>query len=136
MGLQEAQRLLRWNVVMEALKAAGVDAETQEMVESARQAGDIAESMTRVLLGLADTQRTKNYVKVEMVGLSAPFERAYVELIREGGKTSHEILTVLRDRLNHLRDLLSTGPFQPSLCQGMVEGIDEDLALIGPYRTM
>lgn len=131
MSLQDAHRLLRWNVVMEALTAAGADAETTAMVEHARQAGELVYGLAGMLIGGADTKKAKNYVKVEMVGLIAPFERAYVELVREGGKTSHELRTLLRDKLGHVRALLSKGSLQ-ELCTDMVAGIDEILAEEAP----
>lgn len=127
MSLKDAKRLLQWNVVMEALSAAEVDAETVAMVEQARHVSDVAHSLTTVLLGTADAKQTKNYVKVEMVGLIAPFERAYVELVRPGGKTSHELREMLRDRLKNLREW-----FAARGVEDVVQGIDETLAAEAP----
>lgn len=131
MSLSDAKRVLQWNVVMEALAEAGVDAETVAMVESARQAGDIAQSLARTLLGGADTKQAKNYVKVEMTGLVAPFERAYVELVRPGGKTSHELRELLRDNLERVRAALLDGAFE-SQRAAVVAWIDEALAMEKP----
>lgn len=132
MSLQDAKRTLQGHLVMEALSAAGVDAETLAMVEFSRQTGDIAQSITSMLLGGADTKQAKNYVKLEMVGLAAPFERVYVELTRAGGKTSHELRELLRERLRLVRDRLAAGPPVDVLRQGIVAGIDELLAEEAP----
>lgn len=132
MGLSEARRVLQWNVVIEALAAAGVDAETVAMVEQARHVGDVVQSMAQVLLGTADSKQAKNYVKVEMVGLIAPFERAYVELVRPGGRTSHELRELLRERLEHVRATLANGSPSDGTRQGLLEWIDEALVAEAP----
>src|SRR4029077_100122 len=129
MSLQDAKRLLQWSVVMEALSAAGVDAETIKVVESARQAGDVVQSMT---LGSVDTKQAKNYVKFEMVGLTLPFERVYVELVRPDGKTSHELRELLRERLAHVHAKLAEGTPSDGLRAGLIEGIASDLAEEAP----
>lgn len=135
MGLSEAKRALQWNVVMEAITAAGVDDDIIKMVEAARDASTLIHGLTGMLLGGADKQAAKNYVKFEMVGLIAPFERAYVELVRADGKTSHELRDLLRRRLEHVRALLSEGTPTDGQRQGMIEGIDEDLAKESPSPT-
>lgn len=118
---------------MEALTEAGVDAEIVAMVESARNAGDVAQSMVGTLLGTADVNQAKNYVKVEIVGLIAPFDRAYVELVRPGGKTSHELRELLRHRLQHIRSCLTAKEIGiDAFRDGMARGIDEDLAKEAP----
>jgi hypothetical protein len=132
MSLQDAKRLLQWKVVMEALSAAGVDAETIKVVESARQAGDVVQSMTQMLLGSVDTKQAKNYVKFEMVGLTLPFERVYVELVRPNGKTSHELRGLLRARLMHVHAKLAEGTPSDGLRAGLIEGIASDLAEEAP----
>lgn len=132
MSLSDARRLLQWNVVMEALASAGVDAETVKLVESAKTVDETINALARTLLGGADTKQAKNYVKVEMVGMIPPFERAYVELVRPGGKTSHELRELLRDRLVHIRRLLSEGTPTDGLREGVIQGIDADLALEAP----
>lgn len=128
MSLQDARRLLQWNVVMAALSDAGVDAETVKLVESARDASKTFHALASMLMGSADTQQAKNYVKVEMVGLIAPFERAYVELVRPGGKTSHEMRELLRGRLMQVRQLLAEG----CPTAGITQTIDEALAAEAP----
>jgi hypothetical protein len=132
MSLSDAKRVLQWNVVMEALAAAGVDAETVALVESAQQCHIVVQTMTSVLLGAADAKHAKNYVKVEMVGLVVPFERAYVELVRPGGKTSHELRELLRDRLTRVRRMLAECDLTDAGREGIVAGIDEDLATEAP----
>jgi hypothetical protein len=117
---------------MEALASAGVDAETVKLVESAKTVDETINALARTLLGGADTKQAKNYVKVEMVGMIPPFERAYVELVRPGGKTSHELRELLRDRLVHIRRLLSEGTPTDGLREGVIQGIDADLALEAP----
>lgn len=129
MSLSDAKRVLQWNVVIEALRDAGVGQETMDLVESAKQYQEVVTSMARVLIGTADAQQAKNYVKVEMVGLVAPFERVYVELVRPGGKTSHELRELLRSRLTHIRSCLGDDSIRlEAFRQGMIAGIDEDLA--------
>lgn len=132
MSLSDARRELQWTAVMDTLAAADVDADTIKLVELARDASTLVHGLTGMLLGGADKQAAKNYVKFEMVGLIAPFERAYVELVRPGGKTSHELRELLRSRLEHVRALLSEGPPTDGLRQGLIEGIDEDLAREAP----
>lgn len=132
MSLSDARRLLQWNVVMEALADAGVDAETIKLVEHARGVDETIHSMACVLIGGADAAQPRNYVKVEMVGMLPPFERAYVELVRPGGKTSHELRELLRDRLVHVRRLLSQGAPNDGLRDGLIQGIDESLAMESP----
>jgi hypothetical protein len=122
------KRELQWGVVMAALADAGADEDTVKLVQFARNAGDMVRGMTSMLVGSADTAAAKNYVKVEMVGLVPPFERAYVELVRPGGKTSHELRELLRDRLTHVRYMLSEGDLSDARRQGIMHGIDEDLA--------
>ncbi len=128
MGLSEERRAIQWNEVMQALAEAGVDGETVHLVEAARTYGDLAHWLARMLLGAADHSQPKNYLKFDMVGLTAPFDRAYVELVRPGGKTSHELRTLLRDRLASVRRLLAEGAPDDALLQGVIAGIDEDLA--------
>lgn len=129
MSLSDARRLLQWNVVMEALAAAEVDTDTIALIESARQAGDLIHSLANTLLCSADAKQAKNYVKVEMIGLIAPFERAYVELVRPGGKTSHELRELLRDQLRRVkRALLGDAPD----CAEVISWIDETLAAEAP----
>jgi hypothetical protein len=132
MSLMDAKRLLQWNVVTEALADAEVDPETIAIVESARIVSEIVHSMAGMLMGGADTKQAKNYVKIEMIGLIPPFERAYIELVRPGGKTSHELRELLRDRLAHVRKLLSEGCPKDALREGIIQGIDEDLASESP----
>lgn len=132
MSLSDAKRTLQWNVVMEALAAAGVDADTVALVESSRDASRVFHSMASMLMGAADVAHAKNYVKVEMTGLVVPFERAYVELVRPGGKTSHELREMFRDRLTHVRKLLAEGSPHDWLREGIIQGIDEDLAADAP----
>jgi hypothetical protein len=128
MSLRDAQRVLRWDVVMEALTAAGVDSETRAMVEQARQANDVAQGLAGMLIGGADTRQAKNYVKFEMVGLVGPFDRVYAELVREGGKTSHELRVLLRDKLGRVRQLLAEGPLLEALRTSLLASIDAVLA--------
>jgi hypothetical protein len=132
MSLSDAKRLLQWNVVTEALVHAGVDAEVIALVEQARHVSDTVHSVAQVLLGGADVKQTRNYVKVEMVGMLPPFERAYVELVRPGGKTSHELREMLRDRLSHIRKLLADGSPTDGMREGIIQGTDEDLARESP----
>jgi len=133
MGLSEARRLLQWNVVMEALAGAGVDADTIEVVEHARAVDQLVMSAAHVLLAVSDGSRAKNYVKFEMVGMTPPFDRAYVELIRPGGRTSHELRELLRDRLAHVRRLLSGDrPYDVAVIEAEIRLIDEDLATEQP----
>jgi hypothetical protein len=132
MGLSEAKRVLQWEVVKQALLEAHVDQEVLDLVEQARDMYDVVQGMTRILLGVSDGTKAKNYVKVEVVGLTAPFERAYVELVRPGGSTSHELRTLLRDRLVHVRRCLVEEKLLEGLVTGMVQGIDEDLAKEAP----
>ncbi|HEU4727659.1 MAG TPA: hypothetical protein VFT22_07215 [Kofleriaceae bacterium] len=118
---------------MDALRDSGVDAETIALVESAQHCHVIVQTMTSVLLGVADAKQAKNYVKVEMTGISAPFERAYVELVRPGGKTSHELRELLRERLTHIRSCLGQDEIRlEAFRQGIIMGIDEDLATEEP----
>lgn len=132
MSLSEARRILQWNVVMEALASAGVDAETIGVVENARAVDRTVMSAAHVLLGIADGKQAKNYVKVEMSGMTPPFDRAYVELIRPGGRTSHELRELLRERLVHVRRLLAESCPRDAVREGIVLGIDEDLAAERP----
>jgi hypothetical protein len=132
MSLSDAKRTLQWNIVMEALADAGVDSETVKLVESSRDASKVFHPMAGMLMGSADVAHAKNYVKVEMVGLIPPFERAYVELVRPGGKTSHELRELLRDRLTHVRKLLAEGDPTDARREGLIQGIDEDLATEAP----
>lgn len=135
MSLTDAKRVLQWNVVIEALVAAGVDEETMKLVEFSRSSGDMIHGMMQMIVGSADAKQAKNYVKVEIVGLVAPFERAYVELVRSGGKTSHELREILRDRLSFIRMVLVSRMDELSLeafRTGTIAGIDEDLATESP----
>lgn len=132
MSLSDAKRLLQLKVVTEALKQAEVDAELITLVEHAWAVDELINSMARILLGHADTDRAKNYVKVEMVGMLPPFERAYIELVRPDGKTSHELRALLRDRLTYVRRLLSEGLLQGAFREGIIREIDEDLASEAP----
>lgn len=131
MGLEDAKRLLQWNVVKEALVDAGVDADVIALVEHARSVDEVVHSVAIALIGSSDKKQVKNYVKLEMVGMSATFERAYVELVRPGGKTSHELRELLRDRLTHIRHML-TEKMTPGLVDGLIQGINDDLALEAP----
>jgi hypothetical protein len=99
MGLSDAKRVLQWRVVTEALAEANVDAEIVAIVEHARAVDETVYMMARGLLGGADAKQVKNYIKVELVGMTPPFERAYVELVKPGGKTSHELRELMRDML-------------------------------------
>lgn len=132
MSLNDAKRVLQWNVVTAALTEAGVDAETLAMVEHAQHVSDIVYSFARMLMGSADAKQPKNYVKVEMVGFPAPFDRAYVELVRPGGKTSHELRELLRGHLEYLRGMLATGASSNSSRNALISGIDETLAKEAP----
>lgn len=132
MSLSDAKRMLQWKVVTEALAAANVDAETIALVEHARAVDETFHMMAQALLGGSDAKQVKNYIKVEMVGMLPPFERAYVELTRPSGKTSHELRVLLRDRLTNVRRLLSEGCPTDGLREGMIQGIDEDLATEAP----
>ena len=132
MSLADAQRKLRWQVVMDALADANVDAETIKMVEYAQSVDDVVHTMACALVGGADAKQAKNYIKIEMVGFAAPFERAYVELVRPDGKTSHELRELLRDRLYHVRRLLLEGCPTDGLRMGILEGINETLKAESP----
>lgn len=132
MSLSEAKRTLQWNVVTAALTEAGLDAELLAMVEHARHVDGVVNAFARTLMGGADAKQAKNYVKVEMVGLIPPFDRMYIELVRPGGKTSHELREMLRDRLTQIRALLVEGKVQPSVREGIIRAIDRDLAAEAP----
>lgn len=132
MGLSDAKRMLQWGVVTEALADAEVGAEVIALVEHARAVDETVQMMALGLLGGADAKQVKNYIKIEMVGMTPPFERAYVELVKPGGKTSHELRELLRDRLTHVRRLLAEGKPNDGLRDGIIQGIDEDLALEAP----
>ena len=132
MSLKDAKRMLQWKVVTETLADANVDAETISLVEQARAASETANMMAQALIVGSDAKLAKNYIKVEMVGMLPPFDRAYVELIRPAGKTSHELRELLRDRLAHVRRVLSEGCPTDGLREGIIQGIDEDLALEAP----
>jgi hypothetical protein len=132
MGLSDAKRMLQWGVVTEALADAEVGAEVIALVEHARAVDETVHMMALGLLGGADTKQAKNYIKIEMVGMTPPFERAYVELVKPGGKTSHELRELLRDRLTHVRRLLADGKPNDGLREGIIQGIDEDLAAEAP----
>ena len=88
--------------------------------------------MGRALIGGADVRQARNYIKVEMVGFLPPFDRAYIELVKPGGKTSHELRELLRDRLTHVRRTLAEGCPTDGLRDGLIEGINEDLATEAP----
>lgn len=128
MGLSEAKSALQWNAVFEALAAAGIDTDTVELVKKFRSLSVIVESAASLLQGSTDTAHAKNYIKVELVGMLPPFDRAYVELIRPGGKSSHALRELLRNRLVHVHTLLSEGTPLPALREGIMLGIAEDLA--------
>jgi hypothetical protein len=132
MSLSSAKRLLQWNAIHEAMEAAGLDAETVKLVEQARAISETIMVLTDTLTGSADIKQAQNYVKVEIGGLLPPFERAYVELVRPGGKTSHELREMLRDRLTGIRGLLAEGQPHHWTVEGMIHGIDEDLAKEAP----
>jgi hypothetical protein len=132
MGLSDAKRMLQWGVVTEALADAEVGAEVIALVEHARAVDETVHMMALGLLGGADTKQAKNYIKIEMVGMTPPFECAYVELVKPGGKTSHELRELLRDRLTHVRRLLADGKPNDGLREGIIQGIDEDLAAEAP----
>lgn len=132
MSLGNAKRALQWGVVAEALEAAGVDAETIALVEHARAVDETVNMMAQALIGGSDTKLAKNYIKVEMVGLLPPFERIYVELIRPGGKTSHELRELLRDRLHHVHHGLVAGTPTDGFREGLIEGIVADLVKEAP----
>lgn len=132
MSLSDAKRELQWSVVMAALADADVDADTVKIVEESRNASRVRHSMASMLMGAADATQAKNYVKVEMVGLVPPFERAYVELVRPGGKTSHEMRELLRDQLVHVRRTLAEGDPSSGRRAGLLDGIDEVLAKEAP----
>jgi hypothetical protein len=132
MSLSDAKRVLQWKVVTEALAEAGVDADVIALVEHARAVDETVHVMAQALLGGADAKQVRNYIKAELVGMLPPFERAYVELTRPNGKTSHELRQLLRDRLTHVRRLLSEGCPTDGLREGLVQGIDEDLATEAP----
>jgi hypothetical protein len=132
MGLSDAKRMLQWGVVTEALADAEVGAEVIALVEHARAVDETVHMMAQGLIGGADTKQVKNYIKIEMVGMTPPFERAYVELVKPGGKTSHELRELLRDRLTHVRRLLADGKPNDGLREGIIQGIDEDLAAEAP----
>jgi hypothetical protein len=123
----------KWKVITGALTEAGVDSELIDLVERARNAHDTVQGMARMLLGGADVSQAKNYVKVEMVGLIPPFDRVYIELSRSGGKTSHELRELLRDRLMHVkRCMTSEHIHNDAFRSGIEQGIDEDLATESP----
>lgn len=132
MSLADAKRLLQWEVVSEALAAANVDAETIALVEHARSVDEVVHGVASCLIGSADGKQTKNYVKVEMSGMLPPFDRAYVELIRPGGHTSHELREKLRDSLSHVRRVLSEGAPTDDAREALVQEIELVLAAEAP----
>jgi hypothetical protein len=132
MSLSDAKRMLQWKVVTEALEAADVSADVLALVEQARNVNETVNMAAQTLIVGADTKQAKNYIKVEMVGMLPPFERAYVELIRPNGKTSHELRELLRSRLRHVRYMLSQGCPTDGLREGIIQGIDEDLTAEAP----
>lgn len=134
MSLGDAKRLLQWQVVTEALEAADVGAEVMAIVEHAHHVDDTAHGMVRMLLGGSDPAKPKNYVKVELTGMIPPFDRAYVELVRPGGRTSHELRELLRIRLEHVRRVLTDEQDRglESLREAIIYGIDQDLAAEAP----
>lgn len=132
MSLRDAKRELQWGVVMAALADAGVDEETVKLVQFSRNAGDTVRGMASMLIGSADTAAPKNYVKVEMVGLVPPFERAHIELVRPGGKTSHELRELLRARLLAVRARLAGSAIDDEARDVLIHGIDEVISAEAP----
>ena len=132
MGLSDAKRMLQKKVVVEALAAADVDADTIALVEHAFAVDETVNLAARGFLGSADAKQAKNYIKLEMIGLLPPFERVYVELVRPGGKTSHELRELLRDRLHHVHHALIAGAPTDGFREGLIEGIAADLVMEAP----
>lgn len=129
MSLRDTKRSLQWQVVTEALLAAEVDSDTIALVEQAKAISNMVLMMTEALIVSSDAKQAKNYVKIKMVGLIPPFDRAYVELVRPGGMTSHDLRALLHDRLTHVRScLLQKEIALEAFREGIVLGIDEDLA--------
>lgn len=131
MSLHDAKRVLRWQVVTDALTEAGVDADAIAIVEHARHVDDIVHGLVQTLLGSADVKQPKNYVKVEMVGMLPPFERVYVELVRPGGKTSHELRELMRDQLTYVRCALASEVSEAQRAE-LASGMDDALKLEAP----
>lgn len=122
--------------VLDALKAAGVDEETVAMVAKARSVDDVFAAMVTMLVGTADQTAAKNYGSFEIHGSVLPFERIYVEALKPGGKTSHELRELLRRRLDHVKrhlEMLDRGDsLSPATVAGLISGIDDDLKLEAP----
>lgn len=131
--MSDAKRALQWAIVDEALHDARVDADTIALVKHAREVDDAVHAMAQMLNVGVDASKPKNYLKVELVGMLPPFDRAYVELVRPGGMTSHELRTVLRERLMHVRSRLDDMIRRrddvnvDAYLAGLVSGIDDDL---------
>lgn len=132
MSLASAKRMLQWKVITEALAECELDPELIALVDQARAIQETVLMVASSLIGGADQKQIKNYIKVEMVGMTPPFDRAYVELHKPGGKTSHELRELLRDRLTHIRRCLMDGPPQDAFLRGMILGIEETLELEAP----
>ena len=129
MSLSDAKLQLQWAVVEQALAEANVDADVRALVENAKHIHGAIMGMMQVLLGIANVEAPKNYVKIEMTGMVPPFERAYVELVRPGGATSHELRALLRERLTCIEGQLTDHDIKSdAFREGMLIAIRRDLA--------
>src|ERR1700750_1144333 len=121
MEVDEVKSEAQWNVVMEALAAANVSTETVELVRKYRALSSLIESAGILLQKSADVEHAKNYIKIDMVGMLPPFDRAYIELLRPEGKSSHELRLLLRKRLKHIHYLLLAGTPSVALQEEMIK---------------
>lgn len=132
MSLANAQRILQWNVVHQALHKENLGDEIFDLVENARNVYETVQTMAAVLQGTTDEQQVKNYIKVELTGMTPPFDRAYIELVRPGGKTSHQLREMLRARLVHVRMMLEEGDLRGDINDELLTLICADLAAEAP----
>ncbi len=61
----------------------------------------------------ADVTSAKNYVEFGFAGMTLPFDRAAITLIRPGGKTPHELLAASQAEVAALRKTIEDADLRP-----------------------
>lgn len=122
MSLADAKRAMGWIRAAEAMKAAGIDEETIATLEKGQQCWDMVTGLTQMLYASADASKAKNFVSVQIAGLDAPWDRAYVELMRPGGKTPTELLGMRVAQIKELIAIARGGSYAAQQAVDAIEG--------------
>jgi hypothetical protein len=128
------QSFLQMARVRELLEANNIDEDTINRIDNGAQASDLLQMIARTFVKSADPTAQRNFFTFAMDGLTAPFDRIQVEIVRKGGKHSTELVKDVRRALRTMLVIAKNGASREEL-EGFEKALYENGTLITETET-